>query len=122
MQAYRIDDDEGYQILQTVYREATYSGLPPDLVLAVIAIESSFNRYAISPVGAQGLMQVMPFWKREIGRPEDNLVDIDTNVRYGCKILEFYLKKEQGKISAALARLMAFFHSLRAASSAFLRG
>ena len=104
MAPYKVEDKVAYQILTTVYQEAHNSGLAPDVVLALIAIESSFNHYAISRVGAQGLMQVMPFWKDEIGRPEDNLTDIATNIRYGCKILQFYLQKEKGDLALALAR------------------
>lgn len=104
MDIYRVEKSESLEILQAVYREAKASDLQPDLVLAVIAIESSFNRFAVSRVGAQGLMQVMPFWKNEIGRPEDNLMDIAINVRYGCKILQYYLKKSNGNLGDALAR------------------
>lgn len=104
MQRYKIERDEALSILRAVYQEAKISDIEPDLVLAVIAIESSFDRFAISPVGAQGLMQVMPFWKKEIGRNSDNLTDIAVNIRYGCKILQFYLKKEKGNLALALAR------------------
>lgn len=104
MTPYKVEDKVAYQILSKVYQEANNSGLAPDIVLALIAVESSFNHYAISRVGAQGLMQVMPFWKDEIGRPEDNLTDIATNIRYGCKILQFYLQKEKGDLALALAR------------------
>lgn len=104
MAAYQISDKESYSILTTVYQEALNSGLAPDIVLAVIAAESSFNRFAISSAGAQGLMQIMPFWKDEIGRSDDNLTDIATNIRYGCKILQFYLQKENGDLALALAR------------------
>ena len=104
MAAYQISDKESYSILTTVYQEALNSGLSPDIVLAVIAAESSFNRFAISSAGAQGLMQIMPFWKDEIGRSDDNLTDIATNIRYGCKILQFYLQKENGDLALALAR------------------
>ncbi|MCR8921158.1 lytic transglycosylase domain-containing protein [Dasania sp. GY-MA-18] len=92
------------KMLRAIHREATKAELKPDLVLALIEVESHFNEYAISRVGAQGLMQVMPFWKNEIGRPEDNLTDIDTNLSYGCRILQFYLKKEKGNWMNALAR------------------
>ena len=92
------------KMLRAIHREATKAELKPDLVLALIEVESHFNEYAISRVGAQGLMQVMPFWKNEIGRPEDNLTDIDTNLSYGCRILQFYLKKENGNWMNALAR------------------
>ena len=104
MSAYKVSDKESYSILTAVYQEALNSGLAPDIVLAVIAAESSFNRFAVSSAGAQGLMQVMPFWKNEIGRTDDNLTDIATNIRYGCKILQFYLKKEKGNLALALAR------------------
>lgn len=95
---------ERLNLLRTVHREANKAGLRPDLVLAVIHAESRFDRFAISPVGAQGMMQVMPFWKAELGRPQDNLTDNATNLRYGCTILSYYLKKERGDLSRALAR------------------
>lgn len=101
---YIKDDQERLHILRSVHREASKVGLPPDLVLSVIHTESLFQRFAISVVGAQGLMQVMPFWKAEIGRPEDNLTEIDTNLRYGCTILSHYIKRSKGNLSEALAR------------------
>ena len=104
IQRYVKDDQERLHILRAAHREAKRAGLPIDLVMGVIHTESRFQRFAISVVGAQGLMQVMPFWKNEIGRPEDNLTDIDTNLRYGCTILSYYLERSKGNISEALAR------------------
>jgi soluble lytic murein transglycosylase-like protein len=95
---------ERLHVLQHVHRAATKANLEPELVLAVIQIESAFNPYALSRVGAQGLMQVMPFWKKEIGRPEDNLITLETNLQYGCTILKHYLDKEKGHFANALAR------------------
>ena len=92
------------KILRSIHREASRVDLPPELIIAVIDIESRFDHFAISRVGAQGLMQVMPFWLKEIGHPEDNLMDIDTNLRMGCTILKFYMDKEKGNIRRALAR------------------
>lgn len=91
-------------LLQLVYREAQRQGLDPDLVLAVMQVESAFDRFAISSAGAQGLMQVMPFWRLEIGRPQDNLIDAETNVRYGTTILAFYIEEAEGDLVDALAR------------------
>jgi len=92
------------ELLRLVHYEATRAGLSPELVLAVIDIESAFNPFAISPVGARGLMQVMPFWLKEIGRPGDSLFRVHTNLRYGCTILKFYLDKERGNLNLALRR------------------
>ncbi|MEL7539009.1 MAG: lytic transglycosylase domain-containing protein [Pseudomonadota bacterium] len=98
------DDDERIAILKGVHAEAEKHDLPPELVLAVIEIESNFDRFAISYAGAQGLMQVMPFWLDEIGRPNDNLFHIETNLRMGCTILRHYLDKENGDLVRGLAR------------------
>ena len=98
------DPDERINILLRVHFEATRAGLQPELVLAVIEVESNFDRYAVSVAGALGLMQVMPFWLAEIGRQDDNLLHVDTNLRYGCAILKFYLDKENGDLRRALGR------------------
>jgi soluble lytic murein transglycosylase-like protein len=98
------DPDERMKILTRVHYEASRVDLPPELILAVIEVESNFDRYAVSVAGALGLMQVMPFWKDEIGRPGDNLNHVDTNLRYGCTILRFYLDKENGDLRRALGR------------------
>jgi soluble lytic murein transglycosylase-like protein len=98
------DPSERIEILKLVHLEASRADLPPELVLAVIEVESNFDRYAISVAGAIGLMQIMPFWLDEIGRPNDNLLHIDTNLRYGCTILRFYLDKENGDLRRALGR------------------
>lgn len=104
MTRYVGDPQERLTFLRSVHREASAAGLSPELVLALIEVESYFDRFAVSRVGAQGLMQVMPFWKKEIGRPDDNLTNADTNLRYGCQILQFYLQKEKGNLHRALAR------------------
>lgn len=104
LEKYVKDPDKRLYILKEVHRSSKQVGVPPEFVLAVIQIESHFDRFAISSVGAQGMMQVMPFWKNEIGRDEDNLMDIQTNLRYGCTILKHYLDKADGNWGEALAR------------------
>lgn len=101
---YLDDHSERLDLLNVVYREAHRQSLDADLVLAVMQIESAFDRYAISRVGAQGLMQVMPFWREELGRPQDNLTDVETNVRYGTTILAHYLEVSKDDLVDALAR------------------
>ena len=96
--------EERIRILKLVHLEASRVELAPELILAVIETESNFDRYAISVAGAIGLMQIMPFWLDEIGRPNDNLLHIETNLRYGCTILKFYLDKENGDLRRALGR------------------
>ena len=102
---YRIPDPfYRVQLLQTVHSEASRAGLRPELVLALIEVESTFDRFAVSRSGARGLMQVMPFWKKEIGHPGDNLFQPRINLRYGCTILKYYLDMTDGDINDALAR------------------
>ena len=95
---YRID------LLRSIHYEATRAGLDPQLVLGLIQVESAFRKYAVSSVGARGYMQVMPFWLKVIGRPEDKLFDLRTNLRYGCTILRHYLDIEKGDLYRALGR------------------
>jgi len=113
LKRYIKDPEERLTILHKVHREATRADLEPELVLAVIQIESAFNPYAVSIVGAQGMMQVMPFWKKEIGRPGDNLIDLDTNLKYGCTILKHYLDREKGHFANALARYNGSYGSYK---------
>ncbi|SDS72668.1 Transglycosylase SLT domain-containing protein [Halopseudomonas xinjiangensis] len=104
MRPYLPNERERLTFLRQVHSEARKAGLKPDLVIALIHVESLFDRFALSRVGAQGVMQIMPFWKHELGRPEDNLIDLSTNLRYGCTILKYYLDKEKGDMRRALAR------------------
>jgi soluble lytic murein transglycosylase-like protein len=92
------------EFLVTVHYEATRAALDPQLVLGLIQVESAFRKYAVSSAGARGLMQVMPFWVNLIGRPQDNLFHLRTNLRYGCAILKHYLDMERGDYYRALGR------------------
>ena len=91
-------------LLRTVHYEASRAGLDPQLVLAVIHVESNFRKFAVSSAGARGYMQVMPFWIDLIGKKGDNLFNLRTNLRYGCVILRHYLDVEGGNLSRALGR------------------
>jgi len=90
--------------LRTVNYEASRAGLDPQLVLGLIQVESGFKKYAVSPVGARGFMQVMPFWVRQIGNPDQDLFHLRLNLRYGCIILRHYLDMEKGDLYRALGR------------------
>lgn len=92
------------ELLRAVHYEATRAGLDPQLVLGLMQVESGFRKYAVSSAGARGFMQVMPFWIKLIGRPDDNLFHLRTNLRYGCTILRHYLDIEKGDLFRALGR------------------
>ncbi|TAM11985.1 MAG: lytic transglycosylase domain-containing protein [Nevskiaceae bacterium] len=97
------------EFLRRVHAEATRAHLSPELVLAVIHIESAFSRFALSSAGAEGYMQIMPFWLKEAeakktGRKNDNLFDPETNLRMGCTILRYYLDISHDDWVQALAR------------------
>ncbi len=98
------DPEARIDILKQVHYEAARVNVAPELVLAIIEVESAFDEFAISVAGARGLMQVMPFWLDEIGISDKNLFKIRTNLRMGCTILRYYLDMESGNLIRALAR------------------
>jgi soluble lytic murein transglycosylase-like protein len=101
------DKTERLDILKQVYCETHRRGearLPPGLVMAVIDVESRFDRWAVSPAGAVGLMQVMPFWPEQLGMRRYELVHITPNIHMGCAILRYYLGYEHNDVRRALAR------------------
>jgi soluble lytic murein transglycosylase-like protein len=100
-----VEDPEArVTILKLVHYEATRANIAPELVLALIEVESHFNEFAISVAGARGLMQIMPFWLDEMNLTDENLFIISTNLRIGCTILRYYLDIESGNLTHALAR------------------
>jgi hypothetical protein len=93
------------EFLETEWYESKRAGLDPALVLGLIQVESAFHKYALSPVGAYGYMQVMPFWTRIIGDGDQRkLFNMQTNLRYGCSILRMYIDREKGDLFLALGR------------------
>jgi len=92
------------EMLKRIHYEARRVGLQPELVLALIEVESAFDEFAISVSGARGLMQVMPFWLNEINLSDRNLFKIHTNLRMGCTILRYYMDMEPHDLGRALAR------------------
>jgi len=99
------DAEERLHILRAVHSQAKRAGVQPELVLAVIDVESNFDRFAISSATALGLMQVMPFWVPELGYKDKNqLFNIEINVLLGCRILKYYLDMERGDLVRGLAR------------------
>ena len=120
MEKFIADPQERLVLLRHVHREASRAGLMPEIVLAVIEVESRFDRYAISDAGAQGLMQIMPFWLDEIGKPGDSLFNMRTNLRLGCTILRYYMDLEKGNLTRALMRYNGSLGSHRYTDRVFL--
>jgi soluble lytic murein transglycosylase-like protein len=96
---------ERKEFLQTVWYESRRAGLDTGLVLGLIQVESNFRKFAVSPVGARGYMQVMPFWAKLIGDGDaGKLFHMQTNLRFGCVILRHYIDRERGDLFMALGR------------------
>ncbi|WP_298602006.1 lytic transglycosylase domain-containing protein [Zoogloea sp.] len=79
-------------------------GVDPLLIVAVMAIESRFNPFAESPMGAQGLMQVIPKWhpdKIDVKADRSAMFDPHTNIRVGALVLKEYIQTT-GSIERAL--------------------
>jgi soluble lytic murein transglycosylase-like protein len=88
---YRIAAEPLNAIVLEVFDLAYRSSLEPTLILAVIGIESNFNPFANSPLGAKGLMQVVPDVHAEQFAPYGGtmaIFDPKTNLRIGVKILK----------------------------------
>jgi soluble lytic murein transglycosylase-like protein len=98
------DEEERMEFLTTLHWEASRAGIDPQLMLGLIQVESGFHKYAVSPVGARGYTQVMPFWAKAIGSPDHNLFQLRTNLRYGALILRHYIDIERGDLFRALGR------------------
>jgi soluble lytic murein transglycosylase-like protein len=111
----------GHAVLNAARRYA----ISPFLILAIIAVESSFDRSAVSVVGAMGLMQVLPSQHRDRVFLTSDLTDARTNVRIGSGILRDYIRISNGKLDDALyrysggakgyaRRVAAYFHIWKA--------
>src|ERR1039457_2464888 len=90
LRRYVKNDPERLEILQTAHCEthrSEISVLPAGLVMAVLDIESGFDRWAVSSTGAVGLMQVMPFWPEQLGMRRYELTRVAANVSMVCPIL-----------------------------------
>ena len=103
---YRVADRAVLGIVSKVSEVAHRDSFDPLLLLALICVESSFNPYAESNAGAQGLMQVIPKWHPEkmAAHGEDaSLLDVTTNISVGSMVLREYVDR-YGSIVAGLQK------------------
>jgi hypothetical protein len=103
---YRSDDPQLVRrVAVALVREARRTQLEPRLLLAVLLVENPWiDPGAASPVGAQGLMQVMPFHRGQWKPCAPRLDDIDANICHGARIFAWNLKASKGNIDKALLR------------------
>lgn len=105
----RLTDTEIQQVAEVLVDCAAQYDIEPELVIAVIHVESRGNAYALSPVGAMGLMQIMPRTGEELAAElgiqwvgAKLLFEPQTNVRLGIAYLR-QLRQRFGNWSTALA-------------------
>jgi hypothetical protein len=103
---YRSDDPQLIRrVAVSLVREARRTELEPRLLLAVLLVENPWiDPDARSFVGAQGLMQVMPFHRGNWKPCPPRLDDVDANICHGASIFAAYLKQERGNVDRALLR------------------
>lgn len=106
---YKVAYNATETLVDTAFRVAHEKKLDPLLVLAVIAVESSYNPMAESSMGAQGLMQVMPRIHKDKfaslvdqGKGKANPLDPVSNIIVGSTILRDCIN-QRGSVSAGLA-------------------
>ena len=94
-----------YRLVVALVREGRREGIDPRLLAAMVLVENPWlDPFAQSPVGAVGLMQVMPFHAGSWGCGRTDLTHVETNVCHGTKILAEALRRTNGDLDAALLR------------------
>lgn len=86
---------------QAIHRHASANGLPPQLVSAVMRVESCYDRHAVSRAGARGLMQLMPDTARMLGVTDS--FDAEQNIQGGVRFLAQMLKRFNNDVRLGLA-------------------
>jgi hypothetical protein len=98
-QRYRVAPEPISRLVQEAWVIGQRAGLDPTLILAIMAVESSFNPFAQSSVGAQGLMQVMTRVhdaKYEVFGGRHAAFDPVTNLRVGVQVLKECIQRAGG--------------------------
>jgi soluble lytic murein transglycosylase-like protein len=113
---YKVSEPRARRIVAEAIRNGQRHQLEPELILAIIAVESTFNERAVSRAGARGLMQVMPGYHRdkvrEIGGTQA-LFDPAKNIHTGSQILAKYRDNHSGNLRRALLSYNGSLHLRR---------
>lgn len=104
----KVQDDKTWS---HIFDAARANGLDPELVAAVIQVESNFNPNAVSRKGAQGLMQLMPATARLLGL--EDVFEGRGNIHGGCRYLKSLLDDFEGDLPLALAAYNAGRETVR---------
>jgi soluble lytic murein transglycosylase-like protein len=108
---YGADEELAERVAVALVREANLVGLEPRLLLAVLLVENPWLDPTIrSPVGAVGLMQVMPFHSGNWPPCAPDLEDVDANICHGARIFAHYFHETDGHIERALLRYNGCVH------------
>jgi len=91
------------QIAAIIGREARRYGVDASLVTAMVEVESGFQVRAVSPKGAQGLMQIMPGTAQDLKLKDKDSLDASKNIEAGTRYLRQLLDKFGGNVKLALA-------------------
>lgn len=95
----------------SVEEVAARHGLPADLLMAIIDVESAFRPRAVSPKGARGLMQVMPATAAGLGVRD--VGDTETNIDVGARHLRALMVRFDGDLPLVLAAYNAGENAVR---------
>ena len=99
---YRVSPDAVTPVFEVAQRIGLERRIDPLLIVAIIGIESGFNPFAESPMGAQGLMQIIPRFHQDKlpeGTGEQALLDPAINIRVGVGVLEEAIRRRGSLIS-----------------------
>lgn len=103
---YRVSKDALERFVGLAHTAGQMTKVDPLLILAVMAVESSFNPIAESVMGAKGLMQIIPaYHKDKFKSPQGtelNVLDPETNILAGAKVLQEYVSRTGQDLAAAL--------------------
>lgn len=105
IQRYRDDPELARRVAVSLVREARRAGLEPRVLLAVLLMENPWiDPKARSPVGAVGLMQIMPLHRGHWSACPVDLEQVESNICYGAQIFAHYLRRSSGDVERALLR------------------